>query len=257
MKTRPHIVTQTRIYPTGDLERSALALAARMGTEGRPGLVLMYSRTLIRVMKIILDLTLRNNCFIRRRDVLACARLRKRVMQGLGGAPTLMKWRRQHVWNTARLAAIASGQYSAPGDVTPPARKCVRAEAVTAHAVPDASLNNAACSATLNEAPNAGALQPSNGPAHFRLPVLQNLNYRAGRGRSLTPRAKPQRRYPSIVLWPHELDGQYVPGFESRAKRPAAGGYASYGEPSMRDADMGLAGRGSTRRASPAEARPP
>jgi len=31
----------------------------------------------------------------------------------------------------------------------------------------------------------------------------------------------------AIVLWPHELDGQYVPGFESRVVRPG-NSYSDY-----------------------------
>lgn len=111
MKTRPHIVTQTCEYDTAAMYSNADLLAARMGTAGSLKTILGYSRVLIRIMKIILDLTLHNDCFVRRRDVLGSPRLRKLVTERLGGAHGLLKWRRQNTWNKARLAAIASGEY--------------------------------------------------------------------------------------------------------------------------------------------------
>jgi len=90
MKTRPHIVTQKCVMPTGGLYRCAAGLAERIKTAGNAGQARemhRFSALVIRVMKIILDLTLHNNCFERRRDVLASPKLRARVAEQLGGAP--------------------------------------------------------------------------------------------------------------------------------------------------------------------------
>jgi len=143
MKTRPHIVTQTRLYDVAGLYRNADLLAARMGLlerSGRTNLIkaIGYSRVLIRII---------------------------------------------------RNSSVGGGAF------------------------PDKSSN------------------PQTSPAKFRLPVLQNLRY-AHRPRVITKhRAKPQKRFPAVVLWPHELDGQYVPNFQSRARVPDGGGYATYNAP--------------------------
>ncbi len=209
MKTRPHIVTQSRVYDTAGLYRSASLLTEGIKTAGPLGDVLGYSRILIRVMKIILDLTLHNNCFVRRRDVLASATLRGRVMERLGGAHALMTWRRKNIWNKARLAAIASGSYCPPAG----GEGSQTGAPVTAEA-PEKSQP-------------ANASKPPADPEPFRLPVLKSLRPAARPRAGVLRRAKPQRRFPSIVLWPHELDGQYVPGFENRARRPDGGGYSA------------------------------
>ena len=188
---------------------------------GRANLIkaIGYSRVLIRIMKIILDLTLRNNCFARRKAVLESPRLRRLVMERLGGAPALLRWRRKETWNKARLAVIASGEYRPVREPhRPPARtprqsppeRMVQIERLAQNILPE------------NPSP------PAAGPAKFRLPVLQNLRY-VRRPRIITKhRAKPQKRFPAVVLWPHELDGQYVPDFQSRARVPDPGGYAAY-----------------------------
>ena len=211
MKTRPHIVTQSCLYDTDALTRCADLLAARMGvTEGLKN-VLGYSRVLIRVMKIILDLTLHNDCFSRRQAVLKSPRLRKSVMEHLGGAEVLRLWRRRQAWNQARLAAMNCGEYRA---------------ASSRHAAP-ASCPVARPNQTgRSVAPTDTAAHFEIIPAKFRLPVLQNLNY-VYRARAQTKRhAERQRRFPAVVLWPHELDGQYVPNFKSRARTPG-GGYVN------------------------------
>jgi|GEM_PF-6573347 len=77
------------------------------------------------------------------------------------------------------------------------------------------------------------AADNDNRPAPFRLPVLQNLRHRARPRVSIGRRAGRQAGFPSVVMWPHELDGQYVPGFVSKATRPAAGGYAAYAAPAV------------------------
>ena len=158
-----------------------------------------FSALVIRVMKIILDMTLHNNCFVRRREVLASPRLRAGVAEQLGGAPALQRWRRKNTWNTARLAAIASGAYKppAPGYAAPIVRRG------------GAGLNADACEGS-----------PAARPSSFRLPVLKNLRHRARPVLTVAARAAPQKRFPAIVVWPHELDGQYVPGFTSAASRP-------------------------------------
>lgn len=210
MKARPHIVTQTRVYDTTGLRRNADLLAARMGTAGSLKNFLGYSRTLIRIMKIILDLTLRNDCFVAKREVLDSPRLRARVTEQIGGAHALLKWRRQNTWNKARLAAIASGEYRPSAEpVMPAARRAkVKPEAVT--------------SKPAAVRPATPALKP------FRLPVLQNLRYVPRAAPASKRRARAVARYPSIVMWPHELDGQFVPNFISRARRPDAGGFPPY-----------------------------
>jgi len=207
MKTRPHIVTQTRLHDTAGLYRCVDLIAARMGAPTVAQMAIRYGRVLIRVMKIILDVTLHNDCYARRRDVLESPRLRKLVMERLGGAQALLRWRRKDTWNKARLAAIASGEYRpAFGPNVRPSLRQVLPRNSSAESVPQG--------------------QPS--PAKFRLPVLQNLRY-VHRPRFITKhRAKPQKRFPSVVLWPHELDGQYVPNFKSRACVPEGAGYVDY-----------------------------
>ncbi len=86
--------------------------------------------------------------------------------------------------------------------------------------------------------PPAGMKPSSDAPesAVFRLPVLQNLNYTYRPRRAAPVRRSPQPQFPCIVMWPHELDGQYVPNFRSRARRPSAG-YGDYAGA----ADIGVA----------------
>ena len=226
MKTRPHIVTQTDLYDTAGLYRVADLLAAKMETAGSLKNVLGYSRVLIRVMKIILDLTLHNNCFALRREVLESPRLRKSVMERLGGVQALVLWRRQEAWNKARLAAIASGKYRpAAGPQIP-----IRAQREKPPVSPGGASNLGGKSAagTLPKAP----AHTDNYPAAFRLPVLQNLDYVHRLRRPAKTRAKPEKRFPAVVLWPHELDGQYVPDFKSAARVPNAEGYPAYREAS-------------------------
>lgn len=128
-------------------------------------------------------------------------------MERLGGAPALLRWRRQNTWNKARLAAVASGEYRPMPEPHIP---------MTAQRLKPADTNKRSKVKTLFIKP---APRPS-GPAKFRLPVLQNLRYVPRPGSQKARRAKPETRYPSVVLWPHELDGQYVPDFTSRARRP-------------------------------------
>jgi len=204
MKTRPHIVTQKCVLPTAGLYRCADGLAARIkraGDSGQAREMHRFSALVIRVMKIILDVTLHNNCFVRRREVLASPRLRAGVAEQLGGAPALERWRRKKTWNTARLAAIASGAYKppAPGYAAPIVRRG---------------------GAGRKPSSDACAGLPAARPSSFRLPVLKNLCHRARPVLTVGTRAAPQKRFPAIVVWPHELDGQYVPGFTSAASRP-------------------------------------
>ena len=209
MKTRPHIVMQTRLHDTAVLTRSADLIAARMGSACSLKNVLGYSRVLIRVMKIILDLTLHNDCYARRREVLESPRLRRSVIERLGGAQALRIWRRRQAWNKARLAAMACGDYRVGSSRhVPPSQRPAARRNRSGGPVQTASLFETA-------------------PAKFRLPVLKNPEYvYRPRMRSIS-RATPQKRFPSVVLWPHELDGQYVPNFKSRAGFPSGGGYAS------------------------------
>ena len=197
-------MTQKCVLPTAGLYRCADGLAARIkraGDGGQAREMHRFSALVIRVMTIILDVTLHNNCFVRRREVLASPRLRAGVAEQLGGAPALQRWRRKNTWNTARLAAIASGEYR------PPAR---------GYAAPIVRLGWAGLK------PNADARlkSPAARPSSFRLPVLKNLRHRARPVLTIGTRAAPQKRFPTIVVWPHELDGQYVPGFMSTASRP-------------------------------------
>ena len=212
MKTRPHIVTQTHLYDTHALTRSADLIAARMGTASSLKNLLGYSRVLIRVMKIILDLTLHNNCFARRREVLDSPRLRRSVMERLGGAQALRLWRRRQAWNKARLAAIACGEYrpASSRHATPTPRPAASRK-------PQGRPGVRANDASHSETP----------PANFRLPALQNLSYVHRPGMRPVRRAAPQRRSPAVVLWPHELDGQYVPNFKSRAGFPIGTEYGA------------------------------
>ena len=215
MRTRPHIVTQTCVIDTGSLTRSATLLAARMGRGGRLGVVLRFSYLLNRIMRMIIDLTERNMCFARRRDVLSDTRLRRRVYEALGGAQAMIKWRRRDAWNKARLAAMAAGR------VRPDFQQ--GSDLVSKKPAPRSSGRK--------PAPASGqdiSQLPPPAPK-FRLPVLQNLGATPGRtARASGPRTGPPRRL-CTVLWPHELDGQYVPDFISRARRPGSdsGGYAS------------------------------
>ena len=196
-----------------------------MGRGGGLGTVLRLSYVLIRVMRMIVDITERNMCFARRRDVLSDARLRRRVYEGLGGAPALEAWRRRNAWTKARLAAIAAGRVRPePQQVSDPVFK-----------------KRAPRPAGRMPAPASGpdkAPVPPPAP-EFRLPVLQNLAAKPARargvffGRASVRREGTPRRL-CTVLWPHELDGQYVPNFQSRARRPA-GEYHSYAAPAARE----------------------
>ena len=222
MKTRPHIVTQTGLYDTAGLYRVADLLAAKMGTAGSLKTVLGYSRVLIRVMKIILDLTLHNNCFALRWEVLGSPRLRRSVMERLGGAEALRLWRRRAAWNKARLAAIASGKYRPISE--PQIRPVLQRGKTPALPGGASNLNGISTAGTLAKAP----ARTDYYPAAFRLPVLQNLDYVHGLRRPAKTCAQPEKRFPSVVLWPHELDGQYVPNFKSRARVPEGAGFAAY-----------------------------
>ena len=210
MKTRPHIVTQTRLHDTAVLSRIADLIAARMAAAGSLKNVLGYSRVLIRLMKIILDLTLHNDCFSSRQAVLGSPRLRKRVTERLGGARALRLWRRRAVWNKARLAAMARGEYRAASS-----RRAALAPR------PVARRNRSG-------GPVKTASHFETAPAKFRLPVLKNPEYVYRPRVQPKRRAAPQKRFPAVVLWPHELDGQYVPNFKSRARVPSGGGYKPY-----------------------------
>ena len=221
MKPRPYIVTQTRSLETAGLYRCADKLAARMGELGaarRTAKMIRYSRLLIRVMRIIMDVTLGNNCYTARRDVLGSARLRRKVTEQLGGARALVLWRRKAAWNAARLAAVASGTYR-----TPARKDSASRQAALIQAAPQSASRFAA-----NAGPMRAASSRPKAPVAaaafkaFRLPVLQNLNYVPPVRRPASARQALQRRFPCIVVWPHELDGQYVPNFKSRASRPQA-----------------------------------
>ena len=220
MKTRPHIVTQTCVHDTSALQRCADLLCARMAVPTAARAAMGYGRVLIRVMKIILDVTLHNDCYARRRDVLGSPRLRRLVMERLGGAHALLRWRRRNTWNTARLAAIASGEY----------RPAFEPAGLPARRQAPPQTRRAGAGAGAGTSPDKSS-NPQTPPAKFRLPVLQNLRY-VHRLRIITKhRAKPQKRFPAVVLWPHELDGQYVPNFQNRARVPDGGGYATYNAP--------------------------
>ncbi len=231
MKTRPHIVTQTCVHDTSALQRCADLLCARMAVPTAAQAAISYGRVLIRVMKIILDLTVHNDCFVRRRDVLDSPRLRRLVTERLGGAPALLRWRRRNTWNKARLAAIASGEYRPVRELhRPPARTPRQSRPKRAVQID----RRAQSLFPENPAP------PAAGPAKFRLPVLQNLRY-VHRPRIITKhRTKPQKRFPAVVLWPHELDGQYVPDFQSRVRVPESADFADY---RMASPPAGHAGR--------------
>jgi len=216
MKTRPHIVTQTCVHDISALQRCADLIAARMAVPTAARAAIGYGRVLIRVMKIILDLTLHNDCFARRRDVLGSPRLRRLVIERLGGAHALLRWRRRDTWNKARLAAIASGEY----------RPAFEPAGLPARRQAPPQTRPAGAGATFDK-----SSKPQTPSAKFCLPVLQNLRY-VHRPRIITKhRAKPQKRFPAVVLWPHELDGQYVPNFQNRVRVPDGGGYATYNAP--------------------------
>ena len=223
MKRRPYIVTQTQRLETAGLCRCAAGLAARMGTAGSAARMIRYSRLLIRVMRIILDVTIGNNCYAARRDVLKSARLRRKVTEQLGGARALALWRRKAAWNKARLAAMTRGDYRRPA-----------AGQIATQAAPQAVPGFAAKAARKAAEVSGPETSPAPAPVKaFRLPVLQNLDYvPPAHRRRARFRPLPQRRFPCIVVWPHELDGQYVPNFKSRAlrPRPGASGYIAPGE---------------------------
>ena len=177
--------------------------------------MLRFSGLLIWAMRTLVYLTERNRCFARRREVLGNATLRRRVYDALGGAPAMLKWRRQDAWNKARLDAIARGQ------VTP---EC-------APKAPRPALGRAGPETPVS--PSVRPLFMQTGPAllpEFRLPVLQNLRGRAPAVQSVFKRRAGAPRRLCTVLWPHELDGQYAPDFHSRASRPGSG-YGDYTAP--------------------------
>lgn len=215
MKTRPYIVTASCVINTDGFYRVADAIAARMrGQMQRPAReMIRTSRLLLRVMAMIADITLRNNCFIRRAEVLASPKLRSRVLDALGGAHAAERWRRKAIWNKGREACIASGEVPDPrltaGSV--PVRAKVRPK-------PAAS----------GRAALPAPRKASGGYDEFRFPALRDWNRIGKPIARAVYRVGSQARYPSIVVWPHQLDGQYVPNFKSRATRPASGGYPPY-----------------------------
>lgn len=209
MKTRPYIVTARRLMDTAGFYRVADALAARMGRQGRVRDVIRTAGLLLKVMGMIVDITLRNTCFTRRQAVLESPVLRARLLEQLGGAPAAQRWRRQHIWNKSREACIASGKVADP-----------RAQAwpKPAHARPNVQTQIKAQASAQFAALDGGAAALST----FRFPPLRHW-HRIGRPHVYAgSRAAPSPRYPSIVIWPHELDGQYVPEFQSRCVRPGS-----------------------------------
>lgn len=88
MKTRPYIVTASYEIDTSGFYRVADAIVARMrGHIEKPAReIIRSSRLLLTVMAMIMDITLRNNCFARRQAVLDSPDLRRRVLDSLGGA---------------------------------------------------------------------------------------------------------------------------------------------------------------------------
>ncbi len=229
MKMRAYFVTAAGLLDTAGLYRVAEALLVRMrgeaGRHGAPGsrqsvrALVRSSALLIKIMKMIAAVTLRNNCFLRRREVLGSAKLRARVLEQLGGVPAATRWRRKHIWNKGREACIASGQ------VADPRRQLI--------AAPKHFVRRRGGEAA---GPGAAQLPQSAGLNEFRFPPLRDWN-RIGRPRARCgSRAAPAPRYPSIVVWPHELDGQYVPGFRTRCTRPAAGEARRFAPPPARRA---------------------
>jgi|GEM_PF-836990 len=229
MKTRAYFVTAAGLLDTAGLYRVADALLVRMrgeaGRQGAPGsrqsvrALVRSSALLIKIMKMVAAVTLRNNCFLRRREVLGSPKLRARVLEQLGGVHAATRWRRKHIWNKGREACIAAGQ------VPDPRRQLI---AAPKHLV----LRRGGAAA----GPGAAQLPQSAGLNEFRFPPLRDYS-RIGRPRARSgSRAAPVPRYPSIVVWPHELDGQYVPGFQTRCTRPAAGDARSFAPPPGRRA---------------------
>ena len=170
---------------------------------GKTAAVLRLARLTLRVFRIYAAMAMRNACFLARERALATPGARRDVMAGLGGARALHLWRRKAIWNKARAEAIARGEIAA----VKPARKA----RVKVRVKPNADLPD-----TFKAPP-----EPGETPAHFRLPVIADPSVQGGFG-ICGPRAPAQPRYPSIVIYPHELDGQYVPDFISRASYPPA-----------------------------------
>lgn len=203
MKTRPYFVTQSQRLDLSGLERSAVLLAERM--EGARPLrdVIGYGRVLIRVMKIIMEVALGNECFERRRIALSSPKSRAQLSEILGGAVALKKWRRKAAWNAGRLDAIAKGEYRAPNPL---------------YDGPQSKRRPVSAPASKRAARKSPKAKP---PAAFRLPPQRDLLRTPVAPPAGGKRAAPCPRSPSIVIWPHEIDGQYVPDFVNRARRPA------------------------------------
>lgn len=204
MKTRPHIVTQTTVICTDALCRSQRLIAERIGREGAAGrdaAMLRFCRFLIRVTKIVLAVTIANDCYKRRKAALETPESRRRLHEHLGGAPAIKKWRRLETWNKGREAAIADGSYCAQAP-----------QAYTAAPRPKRVLKPAT-SGACNVKPVAA----------FRLPPQRDYLSTRPAPRAGLIRGAQAARFPCIVVWPHELDGQYVPGFQSRARQPGGG----------------------------------
>lgn len=170
-----------------------------------------YCKLLISVMKNILSLTLDNECFARRRDALASPNSRRNLLEKIGGAHRLKTWRRRETWNKGRLQAIADGSYrpNAPLPGWEPKSKPapIQRPVKPSRAVVPIARN------------------PAKLPAVFRLPPQRDLLRAHHRRARVKRRADPAPPLPCIVVFPHEIDGQYVPGFTSRAAFPAAQGY--------------------------------
>lgn len=120
-------------------------------------------------------------------------------------------WRRKAIWNKGSEACIASGEVPDPrlrAGLAPASRRQVK----PARIVPAA----------------ASPARPGSVLKDFRFPVLRDWN-RVGRACAQPAfRSAPTPRYPSIVMWPHELDGQYVPELQRRAAFPTDAGFAPY-----------------------------
>ena len=209
MRTRPYFVTQTDLLPTAGLERACELLTGRIAKAndgGNDKLFFKLAGTLHRFVRCLLGIAWSNYYFTIRKRALASPRSREELLAKLGGAHALLRWRRKEVWNKGRLAAIADGTYRRPG--AQPWDACVpRKPEKTRKAKP------AQKRTTLSKA-----------PPEFRLPPLKDLLRDPHNPIIFTgERAAPNPHIPVVVIWPHEIDGQYVPNFTSRARRPQSG----------------------------------
>ena len=215
MKTRPYFVTQTDLLPTEGLERACDLLSGRIAKAddaGNQKLFFKLAGTLHRFVRCLLGIAWSNYYLILRERALATPRSRAELMDRLGGAHALLRWRRKDVWNKGRLAAIADGTYrpqgAQPWDPSVPRRE----------------------TPAPRPKPTQRSSRAPKSVRDFQLPPQRDL-LRAPRNPIIFTgeRAAPQPRRGLVVVWPHELDGQYVPNFKSRASHPQTG-YAGFNQ---------------------------